>query len=186
MKMVLTPKGVLISVVVAIPFMLFCSPLRPATNSLTVNKLIFVDSEIAPWKQDTVYFIKDSLLYNYYDGGAGTYISQGLVETAWQDLSKDSSMDTLTCRALIMDFGTSANATAMFDTMAVAIPQVETFSSFPESVAVMNYAPLVGNTTYAHFGEFFLQLDLLGYGDKSLSVSDAETFVKIVQLKIPQ
>jgi len=159
----------------------------PKASSHTVADLEFTSSEVSPWKQYFLLLIPDSLIYNALDGGAVQYIDNGLVETTEQRLWKpDSAGDSLMCRVLIMDFGTPSKAAAMFGTMVAAIPVEKTFSSFPASVAAVNDAPLVGNTTYAHFDRFYFQFDLVNYFDKTKALSDAEVFVKTMQSKVSQ
>ncbi len=158
---------------------------EPPPVNKTAAELEFTNSEVSPWAQYLILDVPDSLLYNAIDGGAGQYISMGLNETVEQRLWKpDSAGDSLLCRVLIMDFGTSHKAIAMFNTMVAAIPVKKTFSSFPATVAAVNDAPLVGNTTYAHFNQFYFQFDLVNYNDKALALSDAENFVRLMQSKV--
>jgi len=159
----------------------------PKASSHTVADLEFTSNEVSPWKQYFVLFVPDSMMYDAIDGGAVQYIDNGLVEAAEQRLWKsDSAGDSLLCRVFIMDFGTPSKAAAMFGTMVAAIPVEKTFSSFPASVAAVNDAPLVGNTTYAHFDRFYFQFDLVNYGDKTKALSDAEVFVRTMQSKVSQ
>jgi hypothetical protein len=162
----------------------------PSSNSpepaVPLASMIFTDAEISPWKQESVAYYQDSAaLFNGIDGGAGQYLDKGLIETAKQVLVKGSSLsnDSLNCEARIMDFGTSANATTMFNTMMSNAVDKKAFASFPNSVAGLDYQPLTGIGAYAHFGRFFFQLDLQGYNDKTKVIDDAERFLTILKSK---
>jgi hypothetical protein len=156
------------------------TPTGPAAptplDSLSFARVWLNNSAISPWKQDTVALYRGKELYGGIDGGAGSYLDQGLLQTAIQQLSKG----TLTCEVRVMDFGISANATAMFDIMRAKAVTKKYFTTFSDSVAMLDDAPLAGNTTYAHFDRFFYQLAPWNYGDKAAAIEDAEKFVTIV------
>jgi hypothetical protein len=191
-----TPKPFVVSLVVLASvafavmasFCTLCSPVsKPAAETpaaIPLDSMIFTNAEISPWKNDTVAYFQGTALYNGIDGGAGQYLDQGLIETAIQSLNDASpSNDSLNCKAYIMDFGTSANAGNMFDTVMSKAVDKKAFTSFPVSVAGLDDSPLVGIIAYAHFGRFFFQLDLEGYSDKTKAIDDAEKFLTILKSK---
>ena len=161
----------------------------PSSNgpkaAVPLASMIFTDAEISPWKAYSVAYYQGTALYNGIDGDAGQYLDKGLIETAIQVLVNDSSpsSDSLNCTARIMDFGTSANATAMFNTMMSRAVDKKAFASFPNSVAGLDYSPLIGIVAYAHFSRFFFQMDLEGYNDKTKAIDDAEKFLTILKSK---
>jgi hypothetical protein len=183
--------AVLVSVTIAViaSLCIVCSPVsKPATEApvtVPIDSMIFTNAEISPWTHDSVAYYHDTALYRGIDGAAGQYLDQGLIETAIQVLVNDSSPsnDSLQCRVYIMDFGASAKATTMFNTMMSKAVDKKAFASFPVSVAAFDDSPLKGNTTYAHFGRFFVQLDPWGYSDKTQGVTDAERFLTILKSK---
>jgi hypothetical protein len=161
----------------------------PSSNgpkaAVPLASMIFTDAEISPWRSDTVAYYQGTALYNGIDGGAGQYLDQGLIKTAIQFLVDDASPsnDSLNCSAYIMDFGTSANATAMFNTIMSRAVDKKTFTSFPSTIAGFDDSPLVGIIAYAHFSRFFFQMDLKGYSDKTKAIDDAERFLTILKSK---
>ena len=83
----------------------------------------------------------------------------------------------LSCVIWMMDFGTSAKAVALFNTNTVkynASTAVPTFSSSDAAYAVQ----AGGNIdVYAHFNQFYFELDLTGYDNVSDSIKDAQYFL---------
>jgi hypothetical protein len=177
------------SLVIIVSLSIVCSPVsKPATEppvTIPLDSMIFTNAEISPWKADSVAYYQGTALYNGIDGGAGQYLDKGLIKTAIQFLADDASPsnDSLNCSAYIMDFGTSANATAMFNTMMSNVIDKKAFASFPNSVAGLDYSPVIGISAYAHFNRFFFQLDLQGYNDKTKAIDDAEKFLTILKSK---
>lgn len=180
---------VLVTFAVIASLCIVCSPASQLTvkapSTTPIDSMIFASAEISPWKADSVAYYQGTALYNGIDGGAGQYLDQGLIETAIQTLVNNASPsnDSLNCKAYIMDFGTSANATNMFDTVMSKAVDKKTFTSFPSTIAGFDDSPLVGIIAYAHFDRFFFQMDLEGYSDKTKAINDADKFLTILKSK---
>ncbi|MBN1578764.1 MAG: hypothetical protein JW913_19530 [Chitinispirillaceae bacterium] len=156
------------------------------TAERTVFSAKLGDNDVSQWVQDDegykVYKTYDEL-YAAINGGAEEYIQYGLIEGFWQKMTKGSYY--VDCS--VMDFGTVEKATAMYQYKADQVSPKTAAGSYPDTIAIIDDSFITGCMGYAHFGQYYLQLSLSGYGaNKPEGVQNAARYIEVFEGRINQ
>ncbi len=152
-------------------------------SSQGVNALRLASGDISSWAEDqSGGFISftASNMQQLVNGGAPQYVEKGLVAGFEQRMSNGSKAVKL----LILDFGTEANAVAMYTKKDSENSDKSDVGTYPQSVAQLDNSAMDGVTAIAHFGKYFMELAFTGYTDKSESRATAKSFVEVFEVNI--
>ncbi|NLW33834.1 MAG: hypothetical protein GXY77_20485 [Fibrobacter sp.] len=172
--------------VVLVTFLLFtnCKLVSDDGNdSQGLNSLKLKSEEASGWVESALFDFnvsnctKDAGL----NGGAQKYIEKGLVEGFKQTFSKSSFNFIL----IVIDFGNSSNANAMFSKMHTEEVFDEIIiDGFSENEAIIDNSPLSGVDAYAHFGKYYFELHFTGYSKKADAKNAASSFLELFRNKV--
>jgi hypothetical protein len=151
-----------------------------ATGAVTVADFR-VANQMADWTESTFQgyatFNDSTSLQALIDGGYILYTSNGVIEGIQQNLEEDVAYTG--CRAMIMDFGTSAKASVFFTIAkhtSTVFPTSYPLPDYADSVAVKR--PVLGGVfVAAHFQNFYFEISMSGYTDSIQAVTDAKLFL---------
>lgn len=149
-----------------------CSAPTNDTGATAVTQLELTSADVPGWSSLTTGSMPDTFLAypiesldccvpGSIDGGAVWYDTTGCTKVAYQTMTRPlTAPDTARSASYVMDFGTSAKATAMFqknnDGTQSAVP------SFSTSAAMVKIFPTTIKTI-AHFNKFYIELVLTGF-----------------------
>jgi hypothetical protein len=157
-------------------------PYTGGEHTVSVETLRITGNDISGWSEPKSngfnVYVGDEL-YHALDGGAPTYLQKGLIETSIQTLQNGKQ----SIGATVMDFGISANAEAMYEEMKSKITDPRASPSFGLDDAVINPGILGGCLAYAHFDNFYFEMYVSGFQDKTLAIQTADIFLKIYKSK---
>lgn len=146
----------------------------PRGNVTVGLKDLFNAASFNGWIADSSnhFFIYDGPeFFQYADGGAQIYVDNGVDSVTIRNLiSTDSSKY---CIITIMDFGTAAKSSGIFNSKVLKNQASTAITSFnpAQAVALTEY---LGNILgYAHFDKYYFEIQLTGYTDAAESISDA-------------
>jgi len=111
--------------------------------------------------------------------GAGAYTDQGCKVTVYESLVGPNDQNAM---LYAMDFGTSANATNMFNIQQSTYSATDAIPGFDSTVAVGHKA-LVSVTVYAHINAMYFELTISGAGDNTLAYQEAGNFLTVLKAK---
>jgi len=149
------------------------------------QKYKLADNEISGWTQGSASdsFWAGTDLFGGIDGAGSAYMDRGFRQGMIQNLN---GPDSQSCVLRAMDFGTGDKATAMyayaqanFITNSIAIP------TYDSSTAIGD-AEISGLTAFAHFGESYFEVRLIGLGDQRTTCTEcsaAQTFLDHLKKK---
>jgi hypothetical protein len=152
------------------------------TATLSASDLRLTN-EASGWSEESGSYIEFDVqgLYDLIDGGAVPHEEYGLVEGIYQTMTGPSGR---TAEIYVEDMDNAANAKELFDYQAQnAVSQKVTFPDFAEAAAVASQH-LSGITVFAYFGQFYLNVNLMGYTDAQTATTDGNGFLKTYQNKI--
>ena len=122
-------------------------------------------------------------LYAIINGGAEEYLNRAMIKGFQQYMSRSGT--DYEARMMVMDFGTIEKATSMYQYKAEQISLKVAAGGYNDTTAIIDPAPLTGCLTYAHFGQYYIELGFSGYGaEKSESYTDASGFLELFDSKI--
>jgi hypothetical protein len=158
--------------------MIVCNngPTQPSGPPQVSLKELYDSTVYNGWVPDSgsQYVAYDTVtIFNEINGAAQPYVEAGLVTFTLKHLENTN----LSCLIWMMNLGTSAKAVALFHTTIVkynASTAVPTFGSSDASYAVQAGGNI---NVYAHFNQFYFELDLTGYDNVSDSIKDAQYFL---------
>jgi hypothetical protein len=159
-------------------FLFVCSKPNDAgvtTGNVTVGlKDLFNAASFDGWIADSSrhFFIYDGPeFFQYADGGAQIYLDNGVDSVTIRNLiSTDSSKY---CIITVMDFGTNAKSSKIFNLKASKNQASTAITSFNPAQAVALTEYLGNILVYAHFDKYYFEIQLTGYTDAAVSISDA-------------
>ena len=160
-------------------------PDESASSINYVWELYMPNDSMPGWEEDRArYRIYDAVfLYDLIDGGADKFDNQGLVAGIVQVMFFDTLYENI---IYVMDFGSANKAKGMLNTMKTVVGGMPlSLPGFDTATAAATPA-LGGNTTYAWFSRFYIELYLSGYSDQEKSLQDAATFLAAYKRKIEQ
>ena len=142
----------------------------------------YITDEVTGWTDQAQYFLAfDTLqLYELIDGGDELYINQGLIDGITQRFNNTSGN---ICDAYMFNFGTSQNAATMFAVQSNSVTTPVLISGYDDSIVIGDEFG-GGAKIYAHFGQFEIELSLMGYSDIELLKTDALAFLQVYEAKI--
>jgi len=157
---------------------------NPALLDLKVNS-----NDVNGWILDTFGVYTADALVNDLQGGSSPYINHHVVEAIDERLKNASGADTtyLGYHFFIMDFGTVANATSMYQSQKAYFDQIPSsagISGFDLSVAFADTARARGVAAYGHFGKFYFELPLSGYANHLDALGPAAQFLNLLKSRI--
>lgn len=183
-------KMLLITAAVASAALMFCEFGTSGESTRTVKALQISSTEISPWTEDADGFRDFSSLdglTSIMNGGADEYYNRNAVDGFFQNMSnKISESTTYSVECRVINFGTVENATTMFNFKTQDISTKDEVGSLGLSVALIDPdASLTGCAGYAHFGQYYFELNYSGYGSsKSQAKQDAASFIEVFQDKV--
>jgi hypothetical protein len=146
-------------------------------------KYKLANNEVTAWTQDTSangYSVWTAAnLTDKIDGAAPAYTSRGLKFAMYQKMLGSGLQN---CIVVAMDFGTDAQATAMFAYQKEVTSAADAVPQYDASVAI-GYPGLSGMTVYAHFKASYFELQLDGYADPTSASQAATPFLKVLEKK---
>lgn len=162
-------------------FLVICACDDTGTGAQTVTLSEFrLAAQIAGWSESVAegYVEYDTTdLYTYIDGGAIPYIKTGMENGIRQKLV---GPDSVRLDALVMDFGSEAEARAMYqlklDNYQIRLP----IGSYAESTA-FGYQFLNGASVFAYFGRYYCDLTFIQYREPGQAVVDAAAFISFYE-----
>jgi hypothetical protein len=154
-----------------------------ATN---VSQLKITNGAISGWQinaaSDSFGVFAAADFHNDIDGGDKPYTDRGLIEVADEHMVGPNGVE-LGGHAYLMDFGTDAAATAMFQYQATQFTPQVAITGYDNSIA-FGYVTVGGITVFAHFKKFYFELPFTGYSAQSQAISDANLFLGYFKAKI--
>jgi hypothetical protein len=109
--------------------------------------------------------------FQFADGGAQIYVDSGLVSATIKELTSTDSSKS--CVITIMDFGTIAKSSGIFNVKVSKSQASKPITSFNPSQAVALSQYLGNILVYAHFYKYYFEIQLTGYSDAAQSIADA-------------
>ena len=166
-------------------FLCLCSPSGPdrGESTLSVEQLKVANTDIAGWQfadlYDSFNVYTPAALYSLMDGPAAEYLDLGVVKVEFEHMTSPDGQHDLQLK--VMDFGTSAKATAMFND--------KKSREFGDTVVVAPYADtlviarplLAGLSVCAHYKKFYFEMDVSGFPDR---LADLQTVRTVMELFI--
>ncbi len=153
----------------------------------SVEQLKIIDNDITGWqiaKVSDTSVISDSFdvytpaaLYSKMDGPAGEYIDQGVVTAMFEHMTSPDGQNDLQLK--VMDFGTPAKATAMFND--------KKSREFNNAILVAPYADtlvvarplLAGLSVCAHYKKFYFEMDVSGFSDRTRELQTVDAVMDL-------
>jgi hypothetical protein len=172
--------------VILVTFLLFthCKLVSDDGNDTQgLNSLKLQSDEASGWVESSLFDFNVSTCTKNtgLNGGATKYIEKGLVEGFKQTFSISSFNFIL----IVIDFGNSANANAMFNKMYTEeVYDKLTIDGFSENEAIIDNSPLNGVDAYTHFGKFYFELHFTGYSNKTDAKNTAASFIELFGNKV--
>jgi hypothetical protein len=138
-----------------------------------------ISSEVPPWVEITDGYeeYNPSQLELLINGGAFEYTDAGMIEGINQKMINEQDTDTKYYEVYLMDFGTAAKASEMFDLKKNQISAPVPVGQYDDTV-VSARRFLGGMRIYAHFSNFYLEFSLSGYMEEDMTLSTADRFLK--------
>jgi len=154
------------------------------SSSRGVTALRLTETDITGWTEDNDGYgeYNSETLNNFINGDAPNYTINGLIEGIIQDISKSPRKGKL----LVMDFGTEANALSMYNDKSNQNSDKEKAGNYSLSTAQLDVSPSSGVYAYAHFKQFFIEIRLTDFRDKSESPNVAISMLEVFEEKINQ
>lgn len=152
-------------------------------NGKTVPTYRIANSEIQGWSEENDSWkpFTKATMNEYVNGDAPVFVNGGINEGAEQVLINASSDPVQKLTVWILDFGSSASASQMFQQLkSIRVTTPVVLSGFTESVAIATKSG-EGCTAYAVFDKYVLRLSFEFYSDPDLSLTDASLFLKLYQ-----
>jgi hypothetical protein len=149
-----------------------------------LEQLEISNTDISNWKQQekmAIYIGTD--LFNLNDGGAPQYLDKGCIKTGHQVLNKSDGSGA-SVESMVMDFGTEANATAMFQEMQMNyIGKTVADQIFPDTV--VGVTTLLGGVKgFAHIANFYFEMSVTGFYDQLLAQKTFDMFLGLYAKKL--
>jgi hypothetical protein len=152
-------------------------------SSRGVDALKLTETDITGWTEDEGGGTYNSeTLFDFINGGAPKYINNGLIEGFIQYMSKSDRKATI----MVMDFGTESNAIAMYNDMSNRNSSKEKAGNYNLNTAQLDVSPSSGVDAYAHFKQFYIELNLTDFPDKSEAPNVAASIIEVFEAKINQ
>ncbi len=123
--------------------------------------------------------------YNSIDGAAQPYEAANCQEILVQNLVNVNSSTTALENGVVIaaDCGTAANSVTMYQSaQALYAGENLTLTGYDTSIAFATGAIGAGSA-YAHFGQYYFEIDLSGYATQTAALSDLPQFVAYLSSK---
>jgi hypothetical protein len=171
-----------------------CSPTKPAATPDPFADFIIANQQISGWvigsnDKDSVFHFVQSTLSDVVDGGNFSYCGDcngsSPLKAGIHCVMNDSTKQAAAA-IFVMDYGTAANAKSEFDSRSgqqLAYSVKDTIPSFPDTVAV-GAEHSGGITAFAHFGNYYCELELTGYDPSANAAADADLFFSYFKSKV--
>ncbi len=155
-------------------------------ESFLPANLRFANNEVSQWvEEEDGYrqFNTPEDLYAAINGGAEEYFDKGMTAGFQQKMGKTATEYSMDFR--VMDFGTAEKAATMYQYKAEQISPKTTAGGYNETIAVIDNSFLSGCTGFAHFGRYYIEVSMNGYGsNKTAAINDAAVFMTKFDEKI--
>ncbi|MBN1307627.1 MAG: hypothetical protein JXA18_06910 [Chitinispirillaceae bacterium] len=150
----------------------------------TLEDLKIENNEVSQWMENSFVKFNQTDMYAIVNGGATTYINNGMLEGYEQKMSKSGTEYNFFC--WLLDFGTAEKAILMYNKiLEERQSDKEDAGDFPESVAFIDKSPLYGRDGYAHFDKYFIWYSFDGYGTNySEAKANLIGFLEVTKSKI--
>lgn len=147
-----------------------------------VKALKLTENDVSGWKEDEDGYgeYNSETLIDFVNGDAPNYTINGLIEGIIQDISKSPRKGKL----LVMDFGTEEAALSMYNDMSNRNSNMEKAGDYDISTAQLDVSPSSGVYAYAHFKQFYIEIRLTDFPDKSKSPEVATSMIEVFEVKI--
>ncbi|MCU0608267.1 MAG: hypothetical protein MUF22_00680 [Chitinispirillaceae bacterium] len=165
-----------------------------ALASVTACKFMPVDSSVPPLQQMKISETEVSnwapesemgiyvgtQLYDLIDGGAPQYLEKGLIKTGHQVIK---GSDDQQVESYVYDFGTPAKALVMYKEMKLQIAgSLINDLTYPDSLVCVK-AVMGGVTGYAHFSNYYFEINVNGFSDQQFAVKTLDLFLGLYAKK---
>jgi hypothetical protein len=178
-------KIVFIPVLIMIGYAVSCknsAPLEVTPIPVVLEKLSIINGDISYWspESDMNVYVGDQL-YEHIDGAATQYLEKGVIKTGYQRLT-DPNSATVEC--YMFDFGSDAKAMAMFEQKRIerANDTVKDLN-YPDSIVVVS--PVLGGVSgCAHFGNFYMELNVMGFSAQVPAIETLDIFLGFYKNRI--
>jgi hypothetical protein len=150
-------------------------------NPTSPQEFKFYPGQISGWSESTnpdsfAIWTNQEMEANL-DGGAAGWIQDGSVLSIQQDISGPSPEDIL---ALVIMFNDSAQALTAYNDEQSSNPTQDSIPNFQKNVAFMANVGGV-YTAYAHFKQFFFQLNVGGFPSEFEALKTTSSFLGLYQ-----
>jgi hypothetical protein len=168
---------------------LSCGPTNPGKSTPLLSDLV-ITNQLSGWAAmgDPANFV-DSTITNLVNGGSSTYCgtcSHSTLKAGFQQImSKSQSTNHL--KMIVIDYGTTANASEEFDIMVQGSSWTTENTLSPYSASELFYTSNSdGINLRAHFNNFFVEFQFTAYDSSAQAVPDASAFINYLHSKTVQ
>jgi hypothetical protein len=176
---------VLIPILILIGCFVFCrnSTSQEVTRTpVSLEKLDIIKGDISNWNPESALdvYVGDQL-YEHIDGAASQYLEKGVIKTGYQRLI---GPDNAIVEIYAFDFGSKAKALAMFEQKKIerANDTVKDLA-YPDSVVIVS--PVLGGvSSSAHFGNFHMELNVMGFSAQTSAIETLDFFLSFYKNRI--
>lgn len=182
----LCPK-ILPFVLMGMVFLCVCNPAPNATGSpASAGDFCLADNEVSGWAKnpDDIAVCPASPgedLFHVMNGGAGLYIENGMVEFVFYKLKRGMTKEI---SFLVMDFGSTQNARAMYDLGFSEVDDPLVIENHSANAIVDEEAGGAVYVVHAHFGRFYAKIEFLeGMESRHEAITTADIFLTVLKGK---
>lgn len=149
-----------------------------------VKALRLTETDITGWTEDEDGYgeYNQESLFDHINGDALNYNVNGLIEGFLQYISKSARKGFL----MVMDFGTTDNALAMYNDMNNRNSNKAPAGHYDLNTAQLDVSPSSGVNAYAHFKQYYIEIRLTEFSNKSESIDVATSMIEVFEEKINQ
>jgi hypothetical protein len=151
---------------------------------------LVITNQLSGWAAmgDPANFV-DSTIFNLVDGGSSTYCgtcSHSTLKAGFQQIMT-KSQSTNHLKMIVIDYGTTANASEEFDIMVQGSSWTTENTLSPYSASELFYTSNSdGINLRAHFNNFFVEFQFTAYDSSAQAVPDASAFINYLHSKTVQ
>ena len=156
------------------------------TDGMSMVGLKIINSDISGWQLNDTALNNYGIyigLYNILGNGDSAYINQPGYDAAMIEKMRGPSGALLTAFAIDYTNATDADSAFIY-WKTQRSPNIDTVSGYPDTVAIAYNYSSSGIYVYAHFKQFYIELQFSGYSDLSIAKQDAITFLQLFEAKI--
>jgi len=178
-------KNVFISMIIMIGCAIFCSnsaPAEVASEPIALEKLSIKKGDISNWNPESemAVYVADQL-YEHIDGAATQYLEKGVIKTGYQHLT---GPDKAMVECYVFDFGSDAKANTMFEQKKLERAN-DTVKDPTYTDSTLIVSPVLGGvSSSAHFGNFYIEVNVTGFGVQNAAIETLDLFLGFFKNKV--